>query len=729
MPHLQTAIISNMPNFIATCAKGLEYLLVDELVSLGAENISEGLSRASFETDWKGVYEVLMWSRLASRILFPIASFEANDESTLYNQISIIEWQQHIAPGATFVVNSQSYKSKLSHTQFISQRVKDAVVDYYRDNDEVLPQVDFDDPEVTLHCQIRKNQVILSIDLAGRGLHQRGYRVKGGGAPIKENLAAALLKRAKWPGEFKTLVDPMCGSGTFLIEGAMMAMDIAPGLLRESLGLFGWNQFDASLWESIVKHAEERKIKGLADNKLKFCGSDINPKAVRNAQANIALAGLENVIETRIAGVDQLSQFSFGSEGLVIVNPPYSERLGERESVKQLYNELGKWLKTDMKGWKASVLSPDKDFGHSLGIRAQKIYKFNNGSIPCELLNLDLQEKHFIDRLNDDEVDKAFKEKLSPQGVQLCNRVEKNRQKLKKYLASEKISCFRVYDADIPEFNAAIDIYGDKIHIQEYRAPKSIDDKVATRRLKEIQRVAAGVFELPPSQVFVKQRQQQKGSWQYSRQGKVEETQDNFFTIEEGGRKFWVNLKDYLDTGIFLDHRKTRELVANKVSGKKLLNLFCYTGTVSVYAATLGAKTVNVDMSNTYLEWAKRNFKLNRIQLAEHEFIREDCMHWLEQAPQEGEKFDTIFLDPPTFSNSKKMEGHFDVQSDHPKLIEQCLQVLQPKGELIFSNNFQKFEMMVESNERIEVKEITRSTQSPDFTRNNLHRCWLIKFK
>jgi len=185
-----------------------------------------------------------------------------------------------------------------------------------------------------------------------------------------------------------------------------------------------------------------------------------------------------------------------------------------------------------------------------------------------------------------------------------------------------------------------------------------------------------------------------------------------------------------LDTGLFLDHRKTRELVASKIQGKSLLNLFCYTASISVYAATAGAlSTCNVDMSRTYLECGQRNFSLNNIDLNDHSFIREDCIEWLRNAVEQKQVYDLIFLDPPTFSNSKKMSQDFDVQNDHPWLIEQCMALLRPDGELIFSNNFQKFDMNITSDEKLEIKEITKHTQSLDFSRNNLHRCWSIKKK
>ena len=731
-----------MPQFFASCATSLEYLLVDELNSLGASNVKEGLSIVNFEADWSVAYDILLWSRIASRVLYPIARFEAKDEQTLYDQVSIIDWSQHLNSNSSFLINSQSFRSDLSHTKFVSQRVKDAIVDHFTDMDEQRPDVQFEYPDVAIQCRIRQNQVILSIDLAGAGLHKRGYRTQGSSAPIKENLAAALLTRAGWlakclettPEEDEdalTLYDPMCGSGTFLVEAAMMALDMAPGLNREYLGLFGWSQFNAQLWqqrkEIAIKRAEENNNR----SRLTILGSDINPKAISSAQNNLAQAKLSNVIKLQIAALDQLEQIDIPESGTVIVNPPYSERLGEFDEVKKLYGELGNLLKSKFLNWDASVLSPNKDFGHSLGIRAKKIYKFNNGSIACELLNLELKQEHFLKSKNTNQVDENFKNKLSDGAMQLHNRIEKNKVKLRKFLNQNNITCYRVYDADLPEYNAAIDVYDNYLHIQEYRAPKSVDEKISLRRIKEIQRVAAGIFEIPLSDVFVKQRRQQKGDWQYESQNKSNEqnkSNKTFFTVVESGRKFKVNLRDYLDTGLFIDHRKTRSLIASLCKGKRLLNLFCYTGTFSVYAATAGAKsTTSVDLSNTYLNWAKENFDLNKINGDKHRFIRDDSLVWLSDAVARGDEYDVIFIDPPTFSNSKKMDKHFDIQTDHVELIEQAIQLLESSGIIIFSNNYSRFKMEYQSSDQFSVKEITKQTTSQDFFRKPLHRCWKIE--
>ncbi|MDQ7050371.1 MAG: bifunctional 23S rRNA (guanine(2069)-N(7))-methyltransferase RlmK/23S rRNA (guanine(2445)-N(2))-methyltransferase RlmL [Enterobacterales bacterium] len=726
-----------MPQFFATCATSLEYLLVDELTELGAENVKEGLSLVNFEASWPQVYDILMWSRIASRVLYPIAHFEAKDDQTLYDQVAIIDWSQHIKSDNSFLVHAQSFRSEMSHTQFISQRIKDAVVDHFTDMDEQRPDVEFNQPDVVIQCRIRQNQVTLSIDLAGVGLHRRSYRQQGGIAPIKENLACALLTRAGWLQRCKTqrdlvLYDPMCGSGTFLIEAAMMALDIAPGIFRDYLGLFGWRQFQPELWQASNEKAELKRQQA-QDRQISLGGSDINPKAIFNATANIENIGLQDVISVSIAALDQLDQISVAKKGLLIVNPPYALRLGDTEQVLGIYHELGNLLKQHFDGWNASVISPDKQFGHQLKIRAKKIYKFNNGSIACELLNLDISESHFLAERTTQQVDTGFKQKLDGSALELSNRLEKNRKGLKKYLQREDISCYRIYDADLPEYNAAIDVYNQSLHIQEYKAPKTIDPQIALRRIKELERVVAGVFKLPLAKVHLKQRRQQKGDWQYqasSNSGDKQQSKadSNNFTVTESGLKFKVNLMDYLDTGLFLDHRKTRKLVGEVCCGKDFLNLFCYTAAFSIYAAKMGAKsTTNVDMSNTYLSWAKDNFALNNINLEKHHFARDDTLQWLQDAIQKKERYHVILLDPPTFSNSKKMLSHFDVQQDHINLINSCLELLHPQGVLFFSNNFHQFKMEYIGDEQVRVTEITKQTTSQDFFRRPLHRCWKIE--
>ena len=312
----------------------------------------------------------------------------------------------------------------------------------------------------------------------------------------------------------------------------------------------------------------------------------------------------------------------------------------------------------------------------------------------------------------------------------LLNRLKKNEKKLRSWIKKNKISCYRLYDADLPEYNFAIDVYEERVHLQEYQVKSSkIDEKKMQQRLDQGKFSVAEFLKISPEKVFVKSRLRQKGIKQYEKEKK-----GSFFKVSEGGLIFRANLETYLDSGLFLDHRIMRSKIREEAKGKDFLNLFCYTGAVSVYAAAGGAKTVtSVDLSKTYLDWGKQNFSFNDLSSDNSEFIHADCLEWVKQKARndqmKGASYDLIFLDPPSFSNSKRMDDTWDVQRDHKSLISLCIKCLRPGGKLYFSNNLRTFKMEYETSQRISVKEITKETTSVDFARRPLHKCYLLEKK
>ncbi|MEE4246477.1 MAG: bifunctional 23S rRNA (guanine(2069)-N(7))-methyltransferase RlmK/23S rRNA (guanine(2445)-N(2))-methyltransferase RlmL [Kangiellaceae bacterium] len=724
-----------MPQFIATCPPGFEYLLVDELKSIGATEAKEGLMQVVFDCDWAQIYQVLLWSRLANRILYPISRFRAENDDELYQEVKSVNWELHIPRDGTLAVDFVSRKSFLDHERFAAQRVKDAVVDYFNEEFGERPSVDTFQPDVRLHCRINKNQAVLCIDLSGASLHQRGYRSKTGQAPLKENFAALLLYRSKWPeliAEQGVCVDPMCGSGTIAIEAAMMAADLAPGLNRDYWGFQGWKAFHRQYWQAALDQAQQRFEQ--SDKEFRVIANDIDGAVIEVAKENAIQAGVAEYIEWHVGSFEQLTLQQTDKRQVVVSNPPYGERLEDSDKAERLYQQLGLWLKEKFSGQHALIMSSQKEHGHAMGIRADKVYRLLNGPIEVELIRLELVEQNFIDRSL--KKDLPWDVNLSDSATMLLNRLKKNVSSLKSFLSQQHITCYRLYDADLPEYAAAVDVYDNHLHIQEYAAPKSVDSRKALRRLIDIEKVAGGLLNIPSDNIALKKRTRQKGETQYERQSAQGRTLIVDENTVDGAVKFEVNLFDYLDTGLFLDHRKARGLIAKWIKllakdGKgtpTFLNLFSYTGTASVHAAIAGAETTTVDMSNTYLDWAKRNFSLNKINLRIHHFIRDNCLAWLEQAPlNQANYYDVIFIDPPTFSNSKKMDEHFDIQNDHKKLISQALELLKPGGKLLFSNNFKKFKMEYVSSEQVKVREITKETTSRDFVKKPLHRSWLIE--
>lgn len=311
-----------------------------------------------------------------------------------------------------------------------------------------------------------------------------------------------------------------------------------------------------------------------------------------------------------------------------------------------------------------------------------------------------------------------------------ANRLNKNLKHLAKWLMREHVTCYRLYDADMPEYALAIDIYesvvspGQRwVHVQEYEAPKKVDALKAQQRLDDAMQVIREDLAVSERDLFLKVRRQQKGAAQYEKLA----AQREFHEVAEGGNRFRVNFADYLDTGLFLDHRTTRGMLTELAIGRRFLNLFAYTGSGTVYAAKGGAaSTTTVDMSNTYLDWAKRNMGLNGFDGAVHDYVQADCIEWLKQ--QAGKRqYDLIFLDPPSFSTSKRMSSTFDVQRDHVPLLKATMKLLAPAGVLIFSNNLRTFKMAADELPALDIKDISRATLPKDFERNpKIHGCWRI---
>ncbi len=357
-----------------------------------------------------------------------------------------------------------------------------------------------------------------------------------------------------------------------------------------------------------------------------------------------------------------------------------------------------------------------------------------NGSLKCRLLRFSIEEKAFFEPnpLQQERIEhirrRAHTEQAGGQAEMFANRLRKNIKRLTKWIKQHQVHCYRLYDADLPEFAVAIDIYhGDQtwVNVQEYESPKTIDPAKANQRLAAAMAVIPHVLNIPAENIFLKIRRKQKSTDQYEKQGDSR----HFHIVEEGGCKFWVNFEDYLDTGLFLDHRPLRLLLQQQAKGKRFLNLFAYTGSATVHAAVGGAiSSVTIDMSNTYLAWAQRNFVLNGIQ-GNHTLMRANCLKWLSDQVDTHQKtrFDLIFLDPPTFSNSKKMDEAFDIQKDHVTLIRNAMSLLAVNGTLYFSTNFRRFKMNHEELVKFKIDDISKSMIPEDFARNSkIHYCWKI---
>ena len=715
-----------MKQLFATTARGFEELLKSELTELGAQDAKVAQGGVHYWADDETLYRTLLWSRLSSRILLPIVQAKVFSDLDLYSAVVGVNWLDYFDEKVHFFVDFNGTNQEIRHTQFGAMRVKDGIVDYFERHGRARPNVDKAQPDIRIHAYLNRDDMVLSLDLSGDALHMRGYREDTGKAPLRETLAAAIVLRSGWQ-RGTPLVDPMCGSGTLLIEAAQMEAQIAPQLYRLHWGFDFWQGHNQAAWEKVKEEAlalaEAEKQR---ENLPHFYGFDLDHHVLQKAKQNAKNAGVAYLMQWQQGDVAAIKNPSPNVAGTVICNPPYGERLGTTPALIALYSVFGQRLKQQFAGWNASIFSGEPSLLDCLRLRSHRQFKAKNGPLDCVQKNYQIAE-----RAEQSAVENALEfdrtsSVSSDVAVDFANRLQKNIKKIEKWAKQQGLDAYRLYDADLPEYNLAVDRYADHIVVQEYAAPKNIDENKARQRLLDAVNATLNVTGIETNKLILKVRQKQKGTNQYEKLANKGE----YFYVNEYGAKLWVNLTDYLDTGLFLDHRLTRKMLGEMAQGKDFLNLFAYTGSATVHAALGKAKsTTTVDMSNTYLNWAEQNLLLNDIEGKQHKLIQADCLQWLEKCDRQ---FDLIFVDPPTFSNSKRMEDSWDVQRDHIKLMTNLKRILRPNGTIVFSNNKRGFKMDFVKLEELGLSavEISHKTLPLDFERNKqIHNCWLVMLK
>jgi len=746
-------------------------------------------------------YAACLYSRVASRVLVQLATFPAPDPEALYAGMRSIPWHTHFGLDKTFAVSLTSTRSAVTHTAFGALKCKDAIADGFREELGARPNVDKELPDVLVNVHLGDNVATVGIDLSGESLHRRTGRAHAGPAPMKENLAAGILLLAGWPEVAASgggFLDPMCGSGTLVLEAARIAACIAPGLGRERFGFMGWSAHRPDVWERLVsearaaqrpstilreaQHGGQRAPAGSTTEDertggetvgavnagagvetvgaedgctgVAIVGCDNDPAAVRKAEAAARESGLSRYVRFERRELS-LAEPPGDRPGLVVVNPPYGERLGDARDLELLYQRIGSTLKDRFPRWTAWIFTGNRDLAKKLSLRVTRRIPLYNGPIECRLLCVPiLAPKVAMDdavckdhpewagaRVEGSGGDRRFSRSApgcpgseaapahdqdasdasmgSEDATPIANRLRKNLRNLGRWARREGVTCYRIYDADLPEYALSADIYERWVHVTENERPDTVNPMRAEARLHEAMDALTEVLGIPAENVFVKQRMRGLG-----RYVKGPEKGD-FHVVTEAGLKFLVNFTRYHDTGLFLDHRPMRALIRSFSAGRRFLNLFGYTGAATVSATAGGAiATATVDLSGAYLEWAGRNMEANCFRGPQHKLVEADVLEWLEHAHG---RYGLIFLDPPTFSNSKSMRGTLDVQRDHVQLIRSALRLLEPDGILLFSNNFRRFKMDRESLSDLEVADISAQTIPPDFARHpRIHNAWRI---
>jgi 23S rRNA (guanine2445-N2)-methyltransferase / 23S rRNA (guanine2069-N7)-methyltransferase len=700
------------PLFITTAA-GFEPLLAAELRQLGAAAIRPGIAGIACNASPLTTMRIALWSRVASRILLPLAKIPALTIDEFHQHVQQIPWEEYLSSDSTFAVDFTGSNALFRHSHFGALKVKDAIVDRFRSRGDDRPSIDTLQPDLRIHLRLQGDKARLSLDLSGNGLHRRGWRLQPTEANLRETLAAAILLFADWPNiaaQQGALLDPMCGSGSFVIEAAWIAANVAPGLLQRHFGFLRLPGFPAQQWQELRREAQEQAHIGL--QKLPpLLAWDQDHSALNAARQNIQQAGLTPYVQLAQRPLQHLSSQDHLPEfGLLVVNPPYGVRQGDEEPVRLLYQQLGEKMRQVCPSWQRALFTTRDDLLKAVGLQPTQEIALHNGPLDCQLY--------------------LFAPSAAPAKAgaaplnHFANRLQKNLKQLLPWARREEIHCLRLYDADMPEYSAAVDLYGDWIHIQEYQAPTTIDADKAKARFTEMINGITQVLHIPPERIISKVRHQQKKAAQYGKQ----DEENHFLAVQEGGLHFWINLTDYLDSGLFLDQRLLRQQIGRMAKGKRFLNLFAYTASATVYAmAGAALSTTTVDLSRTYLNWAERNFALNQFAPQEsHQLIQADCLQWIQQ---ERALYDLILLAPPTFSNSKRMTDHWDIHRDHPALIAHCYQRLAANGTLLFITHARRFQLQTEAlPSPLQIREISQQTLPRDFQRNpHYHRTWLMQ--
>jgi putative N6-adenine-specific DNA methylase len=370
--------------FFATCARGLENVLADELRALGATDVAPGRGGTAFAGDRALLYRANLWLRTAIRVLRPILEADVTSPDELYAAVRELDWSQYLTPDHTLAVDANVRDSHITHSKYAALRVKDAICDQFVERVGRRPSVDVDEPMVGLNLHVYRDHAVLSLDSSGESLHKRGYRPVLTKAPLNEALAAAIVLLTGWSGDVP-FIDPMCGSGVLPIEAAWIALRRPPGLTRRRFGFQGWMDYDVRLWTRLRDEARRGVLKQLP---APIGGSDVRRDAVAFAAGNARAAGIGHLLRFEVKDVHDFRPPE-GPPGVIVCNPPYGERIGEEKELKPLYRSLGEVLYQRCPGWRAFVFTGNVKLARELGMKPARRVPLMNGKIPCELLEFD----------------------------------------------------------------------------------------------------------------------------------------------------------------------------------------------------------------------------------------------------------------------------------------------------------------------------------------------------
>lgn len=725
-------------DLVATCAFGLEAVVRRELERIGVESTIGQPGRIHFRGTRDTICKANLWLRCADRVLIRVKEFSAPDFDTLFDTVHAVQWGAYLPPDAKLPVTGRSIRSKLASVPACQRTVKRGIVDALR-RDHGVQELSEASGTYKIEVAIVKDVATLTIDTTGASLQRRGYRTSMSPGTTKETLAAAMVLLSYWKRD-RLLIDPCCGSGTIPIEAAMIGRNLAPGRDR-SFAAEGWHGFPSELWQQTRHEAQVAELSSLEHRLL---GIDISGRALKVARENAERAGVAQDVHFQTGPLRKVS--SRKRFGCLITHLPQRERRSDASD--DVYSGLPDVLR-GLPTWSHYLLTSDTGFERAVGREADRRRKLYNGQHKCTYYQFHGPKPVVSDapaavkadaetgEANQGESSRTEKPyvhavgpaafghldaKATHQAGLFATRLTKRAKHLRRWPSRRGITCFRLYERDIPEIPLLVDRYGDYLHITEYERPHDRDPAQHSNWLDLMARTAGDTLGIEKKNVFLKRRGRQRGTSQHE---KISE-EGRQIEVEEGGLKFLVNLSDYVDTGLFLDHRQTRQMIREAANGASFLNLFCYSGAFTVYAASGGAKrTVSVDLSKNYLDWAWQNMRLNGFAGNEHRYVASDVGQFIREHAA-GETYDLVVLDPPTFSNSKRTDQDWNVQTDAVPLICNLMPLVRKGGIVYFSNNFRRFKFDPSQIPATEVREISSQTVPEDFRNRRIHRCWRI---
>jgi len=695
---------------IAKTFFGLEEVLADELLFLGAQDVELGRRMVSFRGDERLMVRANVYCRTAVRVLKPIATFTAADEQELYQGIGRIDWLKHLEPEATLAIDPVVHSPIFSNSLYSAQLAKDAIVDQIRAATGQRPNVDLADPDLRINLHIDRDRVTVYLDSSGDSLHKRGYRVATGEAPMNEVLAAGILRLSRWD-ENSPLVDFMCGSGTLVIEAALMARRIAPGLVRQKFGYLRWKGFDRAVHEAVMAEAKKRVLPRVA---FAIRGSDLDPRVIAAARENVERAGLSRDVTLAVENFEHAAPPA--PAGTIVINPPYDERM-KTAQIDAVYRRIGDVLKQRWPGYTAFIFTGNLDAAKHIGLRTSAKTRLFNGPIECRLLKFELvkSESTVVAPPRSDRRDQE-------QIADFRNRLSRMAKHWHRWARRQGITCYRIYDRDIPDVPLAVDWYDGNLVVSEHDRPHSRTEIEQLAWLEQMVGVIAQTLEVPAASIVLKARTRPVVT---GRPKKPEPPR--IVEVQEGELRFEVHLDGGKETGLELDQRILRTMVRAEAADKRVLNLFAHCGTLTVAAVAGGASsTLSVEAARGRVDWTRKNFQLNDISSAQHRLLCQDPLlfaHYLD--PTSGAQFDLAVVQPPGFDGKRRPEV-WNVQDGHVELLNSVLQCMSIGGKLFFITPFRRLTLHAEQIVGATVREITRQTVPPDFRNKKVHRAWIL---